>query len=317
MQHIKIFQEVIFTLIIVCFISFQTTEAKSVMEIEESEFTFTMPDSIKIQSLVKRPKGDGPFPTIIFLHGSSGMMDDHKYLIEHFAKKNFISVVYARRGFPFGGGHAKEEIRYRDYIFKDISDLNTVIEQLKGLPFVQDAPIFVTGISEGGQAAYLASSKIKGLKGVVGLNSVSDYLDCYDWTIKEYPKYPDPRLSSAAKSIRKSFGCAPEECRDRYISLSPIHHVEQISCPVMIVHGGKDLWVPVRQSHQFAKTLQEAGKPHEMHIYSNEGHLLFFFSTPRFGTGSISDWLRPQVWSSKNSKDVLLKIMNFLGTQLR
>jgi dipeptidyl aminopeptidase/acylaminoacyl peptidase len=245
------------------------------------------------------------------------MMDDHKYFIEHFAKKNFAGVVYARRGFPFGGGHAKEEIRYRDYIFKDISDLNTIMEQLKEHSFGRDAPIFVMGISEGGQAAYLASSKIKGLKGVVGLNGVSDYLDWYEWILKEYPKYPDPRLTFAAKSVRKIFGCIPEECRDRYISLSPIHHVQEISCPVMIEHGGKDLWVPVRQANRFAKALQEADKPHEIYIYPNEGHLLFFFSTPRFGTGSISDWLRPQVWSNKNSQDVLVKILNFLEKKLK
>jgi hypothetical protein len=35
-------------------------------------------------------------------------MDDHKYLIDHFTKKNFAGVVYARRGIPFGGGYAEE-----------------------------------------------------------------------------------------------------------------------------------------------------------------------------------------------------------------
>jgi dipeptidyl aminopeptidase/acylaminoacyl peptidase len=271
-----------------------------------------MQDGLKLQGLVNRPKGEGSFPLVIFLHGSGGMRDDHRYLIEHFANNNVAGALYARRSFPFGGGYGKEEIRYRDYIFKDISDLNTVVERLKGLSFVRDAPIFVAGISEGGQIAYLASSQIKGLKGVVGTGGVTDYLDWYEWTVKEYVKYPDPRLAFAARSVRKIFGCTPEECRDRYTSLSPIHHIEQISCPIMIVHGGKDLWVPVREAHQFAKTLQEAGKPHETHIYPSEGHLFYFFSAPRLGTGEISSWLTPQVWSTRNSRDVLAKMLNFI-----
>jgi len=72
------------------------------------------------------------------------------------------------------------------------------------------------GISEGGITAYLAASQIKGLKGVIGLNGPTDFLDMYYWTLKEYPKYPMPRLASAAKNIRKFIGCTPEECRERY-----------------------------------------------------------------------------------------------------
>jgi len=281
---------------------------------EEKELIFTMGDDLKIMGLVKKPKGDGPFPTVIFLHGSGGMTPDYEKWIEYLSENGFVGVIYARRAFPFGRGSPDEKHRYRDYIFKDISDLNCVIEKLKELSFIGSASLFVMGQSEGGITAYLAASQIKGLKGVIGLNGPTDFLDMYAWTLKEYPKYPMPRLASAAKNIRKFLGCTPEECRERYTIYSPIHHVEQISCPVMIVHGEKDLWVPIRQIQGFVKTLKDVDKPHEAHIYPKEGHLLYLFSLPDIGTtGQVSEWLKPQVWSWKNSQDVLNKIMTFLN----
>jgi len=73
----------------------------------------------------------------------------------------------------------------------------------------------------------------------------------------------------------------------------------------MIVHGGKDLWVPIRQIQGFVKALKDLDKPHEAHIYPREGHILYLFSFPDIGTtGQISEWLKPQVWEWKNSQDV-------------
>jgi dipeptidyl aminopeptidase/acylaminoacyl peptidase len=45
-------------------------------------------------------------------------------------------------------------------------------------------------------------------------------------------------------------------------AVSPIHYPEQFSTPILLMHGKKDLRVPVKQSREMAEKLQKAGKDH-------------------------------------------------------
>lgn len=278
----------------------------------KEELNLLMRDGQELRTLVQKPSGDGPFPVAVVLHGSGGMRDDYADWCGYLVKHGLVGVAYARRGFPFGGGFPDRTIRYKDYIFKDVGDLSLVIEQLRKLSFIGNAPTSVIGSSEGGHISYLAASQVKGLKAVVGLDGVTDYLDWYEWAKSEYPKFPIARFRDAAKSVREIFGCAPESCKDRYLALSPIHQVGQISCPVMIVHGEKDPQVPVRQAYRFADSLRSSNKPYEIHVYPKEGHFQSFFSIPNFGRGPEAEWLGAQVWTRKSSQDLLGKIITFL-----
>jgi carboxymethylenebutenolidase len=42
--------------------------------------------------------------------------------------------------------------------------------------------------------------------------------------------------------------------------------------PVLILHGDADRVVPVGEAHRLDRVLQEAGVPHEVHIYPGAGH---------------------------------------------
>jgi len=283
----------------------------------EGRLTFVMKDGHHLNGLVKKPAGTGPFPTVIFLHGSGGMGYLYQKLVDHLTNDGFVGVAYARRGFPYGGGLGDRRIRYRDYIFKDVSDLNTVMNQLREYSFIGRAPIGIIGMSEGGHVAYLAASQIHELKAVVGLSGATDYLDLYNWALTEYPKYPLDKYKNFAKSVSKIFGCNPEQCRDRYIALSPIHQIKTISCPIMIVHGEKDPQVPVRQAYLFADALKAAGKTYIINTYQNQGHFPAFFSNPKFGDYPGYKWFESQVWSKENSQDALAKIDVFFAKYLK
>ncbi len=295
----------------------QTTGQKSLQEPMRKKMIFIMRDDHKIVGLVKKPEGVGPFPVVIYLHGVGGMGYFYNKLIKHLTLNGFVGVAYARRGFPFGGGQGDKRIRYRDYIFKDVSDLSTVIDQLRELSFIGSAPIGTIGWSEGAHVAYLAASQINDLKAVVGLGGAYDYLESYYWAEAHYSKYPIEKLRNYTKAVKKIFGCSPEQCRDRYIALSPIHQVEKVSCPIMIIKGEKDAFGPVSSAIRYADALRVAGKPREIYVYSNEGHFPAFFSYPNFGTNTAANWLESQVWTKKNSLDALAKIDIFLSKNLK
>jgi len=305
------------TLFIALLVILQLPALEAFAGTKKTKLTFIMEDGQKLRGHLERPVGAGAFPAVIFLHGSGGMGLYYKDMIQYLARNGFVGLAYARRSFPYGGGRPDRKIRYRDYIFKDVRDLDSVINRLRELPHIGNSPICVMGRSEGGQIAYLAASQIRGLKAVIGLNGVTDYLDWYDWAVTEYPKFPISKFKYAAKNVVKIFGCSPKECIDRYKALSPIHQVDEINCTIMIVHGEKDPQVPVRQAYRFAEALKERDKPYELHVYPNEGHFQSFFSNPDFGTGEGSSWLNSQVWTRKSSQDLLGKVMVFLNEYLK
>jgi dipeptidyl aminopeptidase/acylaminoacyl peptidase len=57
-------------------------------------------------------------------------------------------------------------------------------------------------------------------------------------------------------------------------ALSPIRHVEQVSGPVLLVHGRDDTVVPYEQSAVMAVALERAGKTVELVALDEEDHWL-------------------------------------------
>jgi dipeptidyl aminopeptidase/acylaminoacyl peptidase len=62
------------------------------------------------------------------------------------------------------------------------------------------------------------------------------------------------------------------EDREFLESISPIHSVEEIECPLFVQHGENDPRVPVGEARQIAEEVAEQGVPAEKLIFENEGH---------------------------------------------
>jgi dipeptidyl aminopeptidase/acylaminoacyl peptidase len=54
--------------------------------------------------------------------------------------------------------------------------------------------------------------------------------------------------------------------------ISPIHHVDRIRCPMMVIHGANDPRVPVGEAEQIVAALKKRGIPVEYLRYEDEGH---------------------------------------------
>lgn len=55
-------------------------------------------------------------------------------------------------------------------------------------------------------------------------------------------------------------------------SISPIHHVDRITAPLLVIHGRNDPRVPVSEAEQITATLRAAGRPVDLLVFDNEGH---------------------------------------------
>ena len=63
----------------------------------------------------------------------------------------------------------------------------------------------------------------------------------------------------------------PED-EETYRQRSPIHHIEQLSTPMVILQGSEDPIVPPNQAHLMAQKLKENDIPHALIEFSDEGH---------------------------------------------
>ena len=60
--------------------------------------------------------------------------------------------------------------------------------------------------------------------------------------------------------------------RDVLRRVSPIHKVDRIVTPLMVIHGANDPRVPVEEAEQIVDSLRSRGVPVEYLCYADEGH---------------------------------------------
>lgn len=59
---------------------------------------------------------------------------------------------------------------------------------------------------------------------------------------------------------------------DTYRERSPIHHLDHLNCPVILLQGADDKVVPPNQAHQMADALRSKGLPVALLEFEGEGH---------------------------------------------
>ena len=55
-------------------------------------------------------------------------------------------------------------------------------------------------------------------------------------------------------------------------SLSPIHKLDRIKAPTIVLHGANDTNVPVVEAEQVVESLKKRGVPVEYVLFPDEGH---------------------------------------------
>ncbi|HEY1333387.1 MAG TPA: prolyl oligopeptidase family serine peptidase, partial [Myxococcaceae bacterium] len=64
----------------------------------------------------------------------------------------------------------------------------------------------------------------------------------------------------------------PKTQRDLLQRLSPIHKLDKIRTPTIVLHGANDTNVPVVEAEQVVSTLKKNGVPVEYVLFPDEGH---------------------------------------------
>jgi dipeptidyl aminopeptidase/acylaminoacyl peptidase len=112
--------------------------------------------------------------------------------------------------------------------------------------------------SRGGMAASLLALDLEDVKAAVLGAGVYDFKKAYD----------DSTLPGVRANMRAETGMTREAIRQR----SSILRMEKLNCPVLILHGGKDVNVPVTQAYALRDRLTELHKDFEIKLFPNREH---------------------------------------------
>jgi dipeptidyl aminopeptidase/acylaminoacyl peptidase len=94
----------------------------------------------------------------------------------------------------------------------------------------------------------------------VDVCGISDFATFYAHT--------EPWIAAAATS---KYG-DPEVDAGLLRSLSPIHRVDRIVAPLLVVHGAHDTNVPIGEAEQMVEALRERGAAPGYLLFDDEGH---------------------------------------------
>jgi acetyl esterase/lipase len=247
--------------------------------IVEDNITYGKVGDIELKLDLARPKGDGPFPAIVFIHGggwSGGNRQGYRRQIQEAARRGYVAATISYRLMKFD--QAKKETTTADPIFPaQIHDAKAAIRWVRANAknyHVEPDRIGVTGGSAGGHLSLLVgltdpSSGLEGESGnpeqssrvqaVVNVFGPTDMALCYE-------------TSSVAWIFRLFMGGTPAEAAECYKAASPVTYVSKDDPPVLTLHGDQDVLVPIEQATTLDEKMKAVGASHTLIVFQGQGH---------------------------------------------
>jgi dipeptidyl aminopeptidase/acylaminoacyl peptidase len=145
--------------------------------------------------------------------------------------------------------------------FAAITDVRAAVHFLVSAGLADPARVGVSGRSYGGYLALAALAWFPELFTVgVDVCGMSDFATFYARTepwiaTAATTKYGDPHTDAALLD-----------------ELSPLHRIDRIAAPLLVVHGAHDTNVPLEQAQQVVDALRERGANPGFLLFEDEGH---------------------------------------------
>ncbi len=235
----------------------------------EKNIEYTNPDNQHLQLNIAKPKGNGPFPTVLFIHGGgfrAGVREGHNTQIIRLAEHGYVAATVSYRlapKYPFPAA---------------IHDTKAAVRWLRAnakTHHIDPDRIGVTGGSAGGHLAqFLAvTAGVKEFEGDGGNPEQSSAVKCVvnvygpsDFT-KSYGKSVD-----AADVLPLFLGGNLEKAKPAHIRASPLYWVTPNAAPTLCIHGTEDKYVAFEQAEWMVDKLKAASVEAELLKLEGAGH---------------------------------------------
>ncbi len=248
----------------------------------KNDIEYATVDGVKLALDFAAPKGEGPHPCVVLLHGGAWKMGSRKDLsrrppadLDFGNNGKSLTEILAERG--FAAASVSYRLAPKNKFPSQIQDVKTAVRYLranaKKLNIDPDR-IAAYGFSAGGHLASLLGTT-EGVKDFEGelYPDQSSSVCC----VVNFFGPTDLSLYCETPGIEKAFFHSFLQCKtsnnaDVFAKASPIHYVSKKSSPFLHIHGTLDLIVPVLHSETFHAKLLKAGAKSILCEVKGKGH---------------------------------------------
>ena len=206
------------------------------------------------------PDGEAP-PLLVLSHGGpTGNARSSLDLGIQYWTNRGIAVVDVNYGGSTGFGTSYRNRLRGNWGVTDVVDCAEAARQLAQRGRVDAARLSIKGGSAGGFTTLCALVFHDGFSAGLSRYGVADLETLATDTHKFESRYLDSLVGPYPEAI------------DTYRSRSPIHHMAQLSTPMIVLQGSEDPVVPPSQAEQVVEALAAAEVPHAYLLFDGESH---------------------------------------------
>jgi len=226
---------------------------------------------------------------VVFVHGGPEGQTQAvlQPIIQFFAGCGFHVLAPNVRG---SSGYGKTYMNL-DNVEKrpdSVADLAQSVAWLRAQPDVDGAHIAVYGGSYGGFMVLAALTSYPDLWAagvdVVGIANFVTFLQ---------------NTGAYRRSVREAEYGRLDHDRAVLEALSPIHKIDRITAPLLVIHGQNDPRVPLSEAQQVVAGLQARGVPVQFLVYPDEGHGLVRLANKLDAYPKVAAFLREHLAESR------------------
>lgn len=251
-------------------------------------------DGMELPVYVTKPKGKGPWPTVVMVHGGPfvrghewGFHPDNQFL----ASRGYLVVEVEFRG-SRGYGSKLFRAGWKQWGLTMQDDVTDATKWAVQQGLADAKRMAIAGGSYGGYAAMMGLLKEPELyRAGINLVGVTDIALMYevgwsDFIGDDWMRFGMPRMIGD-----------PKKDEAQLTATSPLKNAARIKQPVLMAYGEQDLRVPLPHGTRMRDALIQSGNRQVEWIqYANEGHGFMLL---------------------KNNVDLWSRIERFLGTHLK
>jgi dipeptidyl aminopeptidase/acylaminoacyl peptidase len=245
--------------------SFDLGNAEQLQAIETVEgLSWKAPDGLEIQGWLLRPKGKGPYPLVMNVHGGPVWQWRPMWL----GRRGVPLLMLLNRGYavflpnPRGStGRGQDFIRHvlGDVGGADTYDYLTGLDHLVERGIADPKRLGVTGQSYGGFMTSWLIGQDPRFAAAVPVAPLTNQVTAH--LISNIPHY-----------VRLSLADNYNNPGGKYFERSPIMHAHKVKTPTLNICGALDRCTPPEEAVQFHNALLENGVESALITYPEEGH---------------------------------------------
>lgn len=241
---------------------------------------WTSKDGTEIEGILRKPSDFDPnrkYPLLFNVHGGPHAtsanillegMDQFYYPLIQFSHKDILVIKPNYRG-SAGRGQAFKELLVDNLGVGDLWDLESAIDHLASLGFVDETKIGTCGGSQGAYISAFAALHSDRFCAASGCSTLASWYTYWSGSDLRYD------IPFSGDQPYRNGGPFEERRKEIYEKTAPISGIDQAKTPLLLQHGENDERVPVYSSKELYRALKEKGVQTELFIYPGMGHAIF------------------------------------------